>query len=1053
VKLSASIAGKDPRFQEALDRLQGSAATSKRHPTAKSKVAEAQAAADPKGSDQKAGAQEIQVGAMKDSKEGKPQPESFLAVLRKAIQDAMPKKVEEGKSFMKGNDKVQLKGALSRNIDEQQTQATAGLEAAKNQPPNPSAVPGKEVVPLGAVPGAARPPDVNTGEAMPQPAPESEVSLQGNKDEADRMYSDNKLTTPQLEEANDPRFSKVVAQKKDVDVKAVEMPQQYRGQEQSIRGEAVAKVSGDEQKGLAQFQAQQGKSSKEVRGKQVSGKEQDEARRKKVTDDIERIYTKTKENVEKKLESLDKEAETVFDQGTETALKNMRDYVEERFDDRYGGVIGTGRWVKDKVLPLPDFVKAWFTQAHKLFTEEMDAVVVRVANLVERRLKEAKDEVTKGQKEIRDYVAKLPEDLKAVGQAAEKEVSGRFDDLRQGIDDKKNDLAQKMAQRYKEAMDKGEKALKELKDAHKSLLEKLRDAIKEIVEILRNFKNRIMALLKKAGQVIDIIVSSPIRFLKNVLNAIKQGLYQFIDHIWDHLKAGFMEWILGPLGEMGVTIPKEFSLPSILMMVLQILGLTYDRLRAKAVKLIGERNVTMIEKAFQLLKALWDGGPAKLWEQLKEFLSDLKETIVDAIQNWLITTIVKKAIIKIATMFNPVGAIIQAILTIYDVVMFLIEQINKIMQFVEAVINSVYEIATGAIGTAANWIEKALAKMVPILIGFLARLLGISGIAQKITSIVKSIQRRVDQAVDKVIGKIVGGIGKLIGAGKDAVAAVLDWWRARKAFRVGDEPHELYFKGQGERAELTISSTPRLLEDYLIEVKKNKLSPEQKDKVDAIQREIRKVQKVKAQTKGSFGQQAGEEIRVALDKIATLLSSKPHFDIDSPAPPETKVTFDTETITVPGLGSSVVGKKMTANPLSIKPGNLAGSQPFETTPLWLDVNRTPYTYVRGHLLNHHVHGPGINRNLTPITRSANTRMESVFESNIKGAVLSKNQVLKYEVEMHFPPSAISRKRASEGYLPIKITMKSWEMEKKKQKWVVNQSSLKQAPPILLELPP
>ncbi len=276
VKLSGAIAGKDPRFQEALDRLQGSAATSKRHPSAASKVSEAQAAADPKGSDQKAGAQELQVGAMQDSKDSKPESSSFLTVLRKAIQDAMPKKVEEGKDFMKGNDKVKLQGALSGNIEQQQAQATAGLEAAKDQPPNPGAVPAKEVVPLGAIPGAAQPPAVNAGDAMPQPAPEADVSLQANKQEGDRLYTDNKLTTSQLEEANDPRFSKVVAQKTNVDAKAVELPQQYRGQEQAIRGDAVAKVTGDEQKGLAQFQGQQGKSNKDVRGKQMSGKEQDE---------------------------------------------------------------------------------------------------------------------------------------------------------------------------------------------------------------------------------------------------------------------------------------------------------------------------------------------------------------------------------------------------------------------------------------------------------------------------------------------------------------------------------------------------------------------------------------------------------------------------------------------------------------------------------------------------------------------------------------------------------------------------------------------------------
>ena len=81
-------------------------------------------------------------------------------------------------------------------------------------------------------------------------------------------------------------------------------------------------------------------------------------------------------------------------------------------------------------------------------------------------------------------------------------------------------------------------------------------------------------------------------------------------------------------------------------------------------------------------------------------------------------------------MFNPAGAIIQAILLIYDTVTFLIENATKILQFVEAVIDSVAAIAAGNIASAANWIEQALGRMIPILNGFLAQLLGLGGIGK-----------------------------------------------------------------------------------------------------------------------------------------------------------------------------------------------------------------------------------------------------------------------------------------------------------------------------------
>src|SRR6185295_12794308 len=106
------------------------------------------------------------------------------------------------------------------------------------------------------------------------------------------------------------------------------------------------------------------------------------------------------------------------------------------------------------------------------------------------------------------------------------------------------------------------------------------------------------------------------------------------------------------------------------------------------------------------------GGPAALWEQVKGDLANLKGMVIDAIQSWLIETVVKQAVTKIISMCNPAGAIIQAAIAIYNIVMFVIEKAQQIMAFVEAVVNSVHAIATGAIGGAISWIEQALARTI-----------------------------------------------------------------------------------------------------------------------------------------------------------------------------------------------------------------------------------------------------------------------------------------------------------------------------------------------------
>lgn len=773
IKLTSPVAAQDPRFQKVMDKLQKSASKSKEHVHPERKAAEALAAAKPPAKEKLGDAQANQVDTMKDAQTKKPEKSSFLALLQAEIAKVVPKNLGETENFMKGEKKAQLKGAVTGNVNQQKEEATSGIKSATDQPPDASKVESNEPTAIPPEGPAPAPPAIGATDAVPAPKPESEVSLQQSKDDAGKKLADAQVTPQQLQEANDPRFSAVLTAKSAVEKQATTAPQQYRANEQKTLSQEAAKAVADEKHGITALQGEHNRAGAAIKLRQQSTKEKDEADRKKVAGDIEKIYNETKQTVENKLASLETDVSTMFDQGADAALKSMTDYIDTRMSkwkyERYlylGPVIGGARWLKDKLFGLPKDVDIFYEEGRKLFTKQLDDLVVRIANVVETRLKEAKDEITRGQKRISDYVNGLPKNLQAVGKAAEKVMAGRFDELRQGVDAKKNDLAQKLAQRYKDANDKANEKLKAMQEENKGLVTKLAEKLGEVIKILREFKERVAAMLKKGQDTIMLIVAHPINFLKNLLNAIKKGIGQFVDNIWAHLKAGFLAWLFGSLAEAGIEIPSDFSLGSILKLVLQVLGLTYDRIRAKAVKLIGERNVALIEKVWSFLSTLIKGGPAALWEQIKEFLGNLKEMVVNAIQDWVVTTVIKAAITKLATMFNPVGAIIQAIMAIYNTVMFFIERIQQILAFVEAVINSVYKIATGDISSAANWIEQALARTIPIIIGFLARLLGLSGISDKIKEIIKKIQDYVDKAVDKLIDKVVKGIGKLFGKGK-----------------------------------------------------------------------------------------------------------------------------------------------------------------------------------------------------------------------------------------------------------------------------------------------
>jgi hypothetical protein len=118
---------------------------------------------------------------------------------------------------------------------------------------------------------------------------------------------------------------------------------------------------------------------------------------------------------------------------------------------------------------------------------------------------------------------------------------------------------------------------------------------------------------------------------------------------------------------------------------------------------------------------------------------------------------------------NPAGAFIKACKAIYDIIMFFVERGSQIISLVNAVIDSVTAIAGGAIGAAAGAVENALSKAVPVVISFLAALLGVTGISEKIRSIITKIQAPVNKAIDWVIQKaynLVKAAGKLLGFGE-----------------------------------------------------------------------------------------------------------------------------------------------------------------------------------------------------------------------------------------------------------------------------------------------
>ncbi len=284
---------------------------------------------------------------------------------------------------------------------------------------------------------------------------------------------------------------------------------------------------------------------------------------------------------------------------------------------------------------------------------------------------------------------------------------------------------------------------------------------------------KIMGILNQGKGVLPKIISDPMGFLQNLINAVRNGLGNFVANIGGYLQTGLAGWLFGTLGKAGVVLPEKLNLAGIFSLMTQILGVTWQAIRGQVVKRLGpiaEKVMEQVEKGVELVTVFITKGPIALMEMAQEFLGELQALFFDAFIGWLRNTVIGKAVQKLISMFNPVGALIQAVITIYNMIQFFIERAKQIAALVNAVFNSIAEIAAGNLKKAVAAVEDSLAKALPVAFSFLANLVGIGGLVAKIKEIIQKIRKPIDKVVDKVVGFIAGKakalLGKITGADK-----------------------------------------------------------------------------------------------------------------------------------------------------------------------------------------------------------------------------------------------------------------------------------------------
>jgi hypothetical protein len=353
-----------------------------------------------------------------------------------------------------------------------------------------------------------------------------------------------------------------------------------------------------------------------------------------------------------------------------------------------------------------------------------------------------------------------------------------------------------------------------------------RQVLEAVLKALGIDPAAVYEFIGKAQDTIQLIIDNPGAFLGHVIDAFTGGIRRFADNFLTHLQAGIIGWLTGAIGGAGITLPQRFDLMGVLSLIQQILGLTWANLRIRIVRLVGERAVQALEFVASYVQTLVEGGWSALWERIQNDLATLRDMVLEQIKSFLVERIIMAAITRLATMFNPIGALLNLVLMLYNFYTFLRDQLQRIFAVAQSIINALSDIARGVIQPAIERVEGVLASLLPLVIDLLARLIGLGNIGERVRSIMQSVQNAIWGAIDRLIERVLAsfrGGGAPAGGAAPGTQPGTPAGAAGEAITVGNDltitgpgaTHHLLFHIQGRNATLMVQSETQPLADLL----------------------------------------------------------------------------------------------------------------------------------------------------------------------------------------------------------------------------------------------
>ncbi len=948
-------------------------------------------------------------------KEGKSfKAETFKQLLQENLTEIgknLPQSESDAKRFKREKPLDGVRKNINAKVQaENQKVAAPVTNQVKHPEPPSSGLPTQAPQPLQEELPGKQPRNISSKAAAPKPKYDSEVSMKKESQSLDDKMKEQNMTEEQLAQSNEPQFIEALSTKKQAQKEADAAPSRYRGQEKQILDNARNRAGGTGRRGFGGMFNQRQGSFTQVFTQQGKTEKDDKTQQEIINKELEGIYNKTKDDVNKILENLTTDVDAIFSTRVKSAQKSFEKRVESQLDDIYGITV-IDDWIFGEDT---EAIEKVFRNEKTIFVSKMDKALTDIANLIARQLNAAIARIKFGRKEAQTFYDRLDKEQKRLAKESMDFFKAQYDNLEDSVHEKQRELAHTLAAAYQKNVSELRKSFDKIKDeVSKGWIGKAVEFIVDVGKAIAKLASLLWSVLSRLGDLIGDILAHPIRFLKNLASGIKAGFKSFVKDIDKHLIAGFFDWIRGSLSEGEIKIPKKLDASGLFSLTTQVLGLTYDTFRKVAVRKYGEKVVSALEKGGQvagkgleLIQLARTKGLGALWDHIKSMIADQLGQIFEKVKETVLYETIKKALAFIASMFTPAGAFIKAAQTLYRGLRFLVDNIDRIAKLVNAFMDSLELAVKGNVEGIAKKIVQALKVFIVIAIDFLAKLLGLGKLADKVRRILRALRKPIVRAMEWLLDKLKPIVNRIFGAGKKIVSKtkagaqkLKELIFPNKRFKVGKELHVVRVVKAGKKHQIRIRSQERDPTTFIkLAQDKEKENPnkELRANITKLQQDHKDWESMKedSETKKKKKVRKYSKIGGLIAKIMNQMGS------DKPAE-KSEISWN-----YPDSRGRTKG--VTATKLTHKGEDGSPPKSGENPPGWLTRDKAGSDLakkglIRAHLIHHDLHGPGTVKNLTPTSSKTNQLMYNRVERHALKAVKS-NRTLTYSTKVTYDDS-------------------------------------------------